>query len=259
MIAFIDTHCHLDTYEEQTKESFEALWAKMGSKPEAMIQVACDPKEFEYAKNISEKYKFIYAAYGIHPHHVESFTPEQEALLRVYLDHPKAIACGEFGLDYHYGASTKAAQRTLFEKQIEIGIEKKKPLVLHLREAENDSLSILKNAPIQNQKIHVHCFTGTPDFAEALLALSPNIYIGFTGIISFKNADNVREAAKIVPLNRVLLETDAPYLAPVPYRGKPAHSGMIPIIAEHLAQIKNISKEDLLIACRENTRFCYGI
>jgi TatD DNase family protein len=259
MNSFVDTHCHLDTYEEQTQESFESLWAKMEVKPEAMIQVACDPHEFEYAKIMSEKYDFIYAAYGVHPQYVDSYRPEHEELLKSYLVHPKAVACGEFGLDYHYGAESKEAQCLLFEKELEIGLQKGKPLVLHLREAEKDSLSILRNAPIQNHPIHVHCFTGTPAFAEALLKLSSSIYIGFTGIISFKNAENVRAAAKIVPLERLLLETDAPYLAPVPFRGKPAHSGMIPLIAEHLAQVKNITKEELLSLCRENTRQCYHI
>lgn len=190
---------------------------------------------------------------------MDSYRPEHEELLKSYLVHPKAVACGEFGLDYHYGAESKEAQCLLFEKELEIGLQKGKPLVLHLREAEKDSLSILRNAPIQNHPIHVHCFTGTPAFAEALLKLSSSIYIGFTGIISFKNAENVRAAAKIVPLERLLLETDAPYLAPVPFRGKPAHSGMIPLIAEHLAQVKNITKEELLSLCRENTRQCYHI
>lgn len=260
MNSFIDSHCHIDTYEEQAHESFEELWAKMESKPEAMIQVACDPQEFEFAKNISEKYDFIYAAYGIHPQYVKSYSAEQhDHLLKAYLKHPKAVACGEFGLDYHYGIDDHTEQCSLFEKQLEIGLQEQKTMVLHLREAEEDSLSILKNAPIQNQNIHVHCFTGTPDFAEALLSLSPNIYIGFTGIISFKNAENVREAAKRVPLEKLLLETDAPYLAPVPFRGKPAHSGMIPIIAEHLAQVKNVSRDELFQYCRNNTRNCYLI
>jgi TatD DNase family protein len=105
----------------------------------------------------------------------------------------------------------------------------------------------------------VHCFTGTPKFAEALLALDANIYIGFTGIITFKNAQNVRDAAALVPQDRMLLETDSPYMAPIPYRGKPCHSGHIPFIADKLAEVKGKPIEEIYRLCRENTRRCYGI
>ena len=108
-------------------------------------------------------------------------------------------------------------------------------------------------------KVHIHCFTGTPEFAASLLQLDAEIYIGFTGIITFKNAQNVRDAASLVPLDRMLLETDAPYMAPIPYRGKPCHSGYIPFIAQKLAEIKNMPVEEIYRHCRENTRNCYGI
>mgnify|MGYP002683077402 CR=1 FL=1 len=132
-------------------------------------------------------------------------------------------------------------------------VQKGKPLVLHLREAEEDSLSILRNAPIQNHPIHVHCFTGTPAFAEALLKLSSSIYIGFTGIISFKNAENVRAAAKIVPLERLLLETDAPYLTPTPHRGQRNEPKHIPVIADFIASkiqtdVKTIAQQTTMNA-----------
>jgi len=179
--------------------------------------------------------------------------------LRYYLGLSKTVACGEIGLDYHYEGPAHATQKIIFDRQLRIGLEMKKPIVLHLREADEDSLSILRKAPLSGAKIHVHCYTGSPEFVMELLQLPAQVFIGFTGIITFKNAQNVRDAAKIVPLHQLLLETDAPYLAPVPYTGKPAHSGMIPIIAEQIATIKEISLDNLMNACRENTRSFYGI
>ena len=257
--TFVDTHCHIDTYQEHTQESFESLWERIENKPERIIQVACDPNEFEFARQISKKHPFIYSSYGIHPHYVQNHKPEHLELLKKYLKDPKAVGIGEFGLDYYYGKENKKEQIALFKAQLEIALTLKKTIVLHLRDAEADSLEILNQYPLQKHKIDVHCYTSHPDFAKALLDYSPNLYIGFTGIITFKNAENVRESAKIVPLDKLLLETDAPYLAPVPYRGKPAHSGMIPHIAQTLAQIKNTSIENIFKHCRQNTENCYSI
>ena len=279
MTNFIDTHCHIDSYERHAGESFDVLLERFQTacftnerstakekaaaskiaQPEAFIHVACDPADFDRARELSEKYLFVYTAYGIHPEYVETETTEDEARMMEFLKHPKCVACGEFGLDYHYGAETKAAQVKLFERHLQLGLESGKPLVLHLREADEDALAVLRTASLHDRNIHVHCFTGTREFAEQLLALDANIYIGFTGIVTFNNAQNVRDAAAIVPITQMLLETDAPYMAPVPFRGKPCHSGYIPFIADKLAEIKNVPVEELYRHCRENTMKCYGI
>ena len=264
---FIDTHCHIDTYEEQSKKPFEALLARLDAgefqKPEAFVHVACNPADFEYARKLSERYPFIYTAYGIHPEYVLTETAEDETRLVEFLKHPKCIACGEFGLDYHYDMEHREEQLKLFERHLELGLKSGKPLVLHLREADEDALTVLRNANLKGKSVHVHCFTGAPEFVEQLLELgtdkSANLFVGFTGIITFKNAQNVRDAADRVPLDQLLLETDAPYLAPVPYRGKPCHSGYIPYIAEKLAEVKGVSVDEIYSRCRENTRKCYGI
>ena len=264
---FIDTHCHIDTYEEQAKEPFDSLLARLDAgefqKPEAFVHVACNPADFEYAKELSERYPFVYTAYGIHPEYVMTETAEDESRLLQYLKHPKCVACGEFGLDYHYDREHRDQQVELFARHMDIALESGKPLVLHLREADEDTIAVLKSKDIRGRNIHVHCFTGSPEFVEQLLDLgvsrNANLFVGFTGILTFKNAQNVRDAAAKVPLNQLLLETDAPYLAPVPHRGKPCHSGYIPYIAEALAQIKGISVDELYKICRENTRRCYGI
>ena len=264
---FVDTHCHIDSYERHADESFDALLARLhGSSddtniacPEAFINVACDPTDFEYARELSEKHPFVYAAYGIHPEYVLTETAEDEARMLEFLKHPKCVACGEFGLDYHYDLEHRAEQVKLFERHLELGIQSGKPLVLHLREADDDALSVLRNANLHNVNVHIHCFTGSPEFAEKLLALNANIFIGFTGIATFKNAQNVRDTAALTPVTQMLLETDAPYMAPVPYRGKPCHSGYIPYIAQQLAQTKNVPVDEIYRHCRENTRACYGI
>ncbi|MCQ2092099.1 MAG: TatD family hydrolase [Fibrobacter sp.] len=301
---FIDSHCHLDAYEEYSGEKLDDLFARLqaatdaaresqmrgdsvkdyaafpipdlssqkswsSSKsdapdpnvrmPEAFIHVACDPKDLARGVELIEKYPFVYGAFGIHPEYVSDTTPEDEARVAELLKHPKCVACGEIGLDYHYGADKKSEQCKLFERQLDIGITSGKPLVFHLREADDDALAILRNAPLHEKNIHVHCFTGTPEFVEELLALDANVFIGFTGIVTFKSAQNVRDAAALVPYNQILLETDSPYMAPVPHRGKTCHSGFIPYTAQMLADIKKIPVEELYRQCRENTLNCYFI
>lgn len=267
---FIDTHCHIDSYERHSGESLDSLLEQLASDtdpkvtlPEAFIHVACDPKDFEYARELSEKYPNIYAAYGIHPEYVLTETAEDEARMMEFLKHPKCVACGEFGLDYHYDLEHRAEQVKLLERHLQLGLESGKPLVLHLREADDDALAVLRNADLQAKNVHIHCFTGTPEFAGQLLELgaskNANFFVGFTGIVTFKNAQNVRDAAALVPLDQMLLETDSPYMAPIPYRGKNCHSGYIPYIAEKLAEVKNVSVEEIYKHCRENTRRCYGI
>ena len=263
---FVDTHCHIDSYERHSGESFDVLLERLAHDPDATVQapeayihVACDPADFECARELSEKYPNVYAAYGIHPEYVDTETPEDEARLLEFLAHPKCVACGEFGLDFHYGADSKAKQIELFERHLQIGIDSGKPIVLHLREADDESLDVLRRADLHGKKVHVHCFTGSPEYCQKLLELDAEIYVGFTGIVTFKNAQNVRDAAAIVPVAQMLLETDSPYMAPIPYRGKQCHSGYIPYIAQALATVKNMPVEEIYRLCRENTRRCYGI
>lgn len=290
---FIDSHCHLDAYEEFSHETLDTLFERLRKAseisakqdaekqkttpeepswnspknagedlirmPEAFINVSCNPEDYRRGKELSEKYPFVYAAYGIHPEYVSTETAEDEALLLEFLAHPKCVACGEFGLDYHYDLEHRHEQIKLFERHLELGIRSGKPLVLHLREADDDALAVLRAADLHNTKLHIHCFTGTPEFVEQLLALDAKIFIGFTGIVTFKTAQNVREAAAITPLSQMLLETDTPYMAPVPFRGKTCHPGYIPYTVNMLAYIKKVPVEEIYRHCRENTRNCYGI
>ncbi|MDD7297805.1 TatD family hydrolase [Fibrobacter intestinalis] len=256
---FVDSHCHMDSFTEKSGIDLDSWWNTVSPKPDAILHVACEKSGFDYAEKISRLYPNVYTAFGIHPQNADSYDAEtEECLMRLWAS-PKTVGIGEIGFDYHYETASRKKQREVFERQLEIGSPFHKVFVLHLREADDDSLNVLQHAHLQNATLHIHSCTASCRFVEAALQLPCRVYVGFTGILTFKNAESVREAASRVPLNRLLLETDSPYLAPVPFRGKPSHAGMIPQIGEVLAQVKNIPFEELMKQVRQNTRDCYGI
>ena len=256
---FVDSHCHMDSFTEKSGIDLDSWWNTVSPKPDAILHVACEKSGFDYAEKISRLYPNVYTAFGIHPQNADSYDAEtEECLMRLWAS-PKTVGIGEIGFDYHYETASRKKQREVFERQLEIGSPFHKVFVLHLREADDDSLNVLQHAHLQNATLHIHSCTASCRFVEAALQLPCRVYVGFTGILTFKNAESVREAASRVPLNRLLLETDSPYLAPVPFRGKPSHAGMIPQIGEVLAQVKNIPFEELMKQVRQNTRVCYGI
>ncbi|MCL2207292.1 MAG: TatD family hydrolase [Fibromonadales bacterium] len=252
MPFFIDTHCHIDTILEWNKDfSLE----QMEPAPEAIIHVACDPEDFNWGKEFLAKKEIngikLYGVFGVHPLVAENFSEDIEI--------PKALALGEIGLDYHYKGYSADLQKKVFLKQLEIGLKAGLPFVFHLREAENDAFEILRQIDSEDIKAHIHCYTGTPEFAQKVLSLKGNYFFGFTGAVTFDKTATIREAAASIPLNKILLETDAPYLAPVPFRGKTCTPAMIPQIAQVLAKVKEVSIDEIFKACRENTREMYGI
>jgi len=252
MPSFIDTHCHIDTILEKDNDfSFE----QMEPAPEAIVHVACDPEDFNWGKEFLAKKEIngvkLYGVFGVHPLVAEKFSENIEL--------PNGLAVGEIGLDYHYKGYSADLQKKVFLKQLEIGLKAGLPFVFHLREAEDDAFEILRQIDGEHIKAHIHCYTGTPEFAQKVLSLKGNYFFGFTGAVTFDKTATIREAAATIPLNKILLETDAPYLAPVPFRGKTCTPAMIPQIAQVLAKIKNVSTDDLFKACRENTREMYGI
>jgi len=255
----IDTHCHLEMIQEKAKLTDLAQLLEFCTPlPERMVHVACHPDVFEQAVAFMEDPR-IFATFGVHPHEASLYTPAVEADLLRHLKHPKAVALGEIGLDYHYDMSPREIQRTVFQRQLALALELNKPVVLHTRDAEEDTLQILSEAPLAGHKIHVHCYTGPLPFAEKLLALPAEIYFGFTGILTFKNADEIRAVAAAIPQNRILTETDSPFLAPIPFRGKTAHPGMIGIVLEAFAKVRGMSVQELEPVCRENARAFYGV
>ena len=275
---FIDTHCHLDSilaklgmpdfaafkarYLVSESSESQATPAPAHSAPYpafgGCITISCDPDSIGPALALMRN-DDVHGAFGIHPHDAKAYGPELEAKLIAAMADPKTVAWGEIGLDYHYNMSPPETQREVFARQIRLGVEHGKPLIIHTREAEADTLEVMLGETPPDWKIHVHCFTSSPDMAEKLLAAFPNLCLGFTGIVTFKNAQELQAVAKATPLERLLLETDGPYLAPIPFRGKPAHPGHIPYIAMKIAELKGVEVGAVYAAARGNTRRIYGI
>ena len=258
-VPFLDTHCHLDqildrlgvaSYSEFRSRFLPADYA-------GCLTIACDPEAFEPTKALLEN-EVVYASFGVHPHDAEKYTPEVESRLLECLALPKTLACGEMGLDYHYDHSPRDVQKRVFARQIEIAVEAKKPLVIHTREAEADTLALMRERVPRDWPVHVHCFTSSGALAESLLADFSNLCIGFTGIITFKNAADLRETVRRVPKERILVETDGPWLAPEPHRGKPAHPGYIPLVLAKLAELKGVTTDDMTRITNENAVKIYG-
>ncbi|MCL1957274.1 MAG: TatD family hydrolase [Fibromonadales bacterium] len=262
-MSFIDTHCHIDTILERTGETAEALFEQLNPAPEAIVHIACDPDDFEWGKEFLQKKALngikIYGAFGVHPLAAELFNQKAEEGILEGLKLPNVLAFGEIGLDYHYEKYNADMQKKVFLRQLEMGLELKSNFVFHLREAEDDAFEILQKIDGENIKAHIHCYTGTAEFAKKVLSLKGTYFFGFTGAVTFDKTITIKEAAKAIPANRILLETDAPYLAPVPFRGKTCTPAMIPNIAQVLSNIKEIPLDDLFKICRENTNKMYGI
>jgi len=263
MPGFIDTHCHIDTILEKTGGTVEALFEQIDPAPEAIVHIACDPKDFNWGKEFLLRKNIngvqIYGAFGVHPLNADKFDEQAAAEIVEYLKLPNSLALGEIGLDYHYPGYSSELQKKVFLKQLEMGLELNKPFVFHLREADDDAFEILQKIDSEKIKAHIHCYTGSAGFAQKVLGLKGTYFFGFTGAVTFNKTATIREAAVAIPLNRILLETDAPYLAPVPFRGKVCTPAMIPNTAQVLASVKNVLLDDLFKACRENTAKMYGI
>ena len=207
------------------------------------------------ALELSEKYSFVYAAVGWHPHEAKSFTDESEALIRKWCERPKVRAIGEIGLDFYYDLSERNVQREVFIRQMELARELKKPVVIHDREAHAECMEIIRK--YSDVKGVFHCYSGSAEMAKEILSLG--WYLGFTGAITFKNARKALEVIEMCPDDRILIETDCPYLAPVPHRGERNDSRLLPFMAQKVAEIKKISVEEAAEMTRLNGQRFFGI
>ena len=306
-LTYVDTHCHLDlifdkmnqprpprkgepprapdpevdyrVWRDAVRASESTPEGFLGATLEACLTVACSSRAHARVDRLlDERHDGIFAAYGCHPLSAAEWTrPELNLpdLIRARVrDHPRVVAVGECGLDYHaprpvdrvvdpdYVAgvddATKDAQRRAFVDQMALATELGAPIVVHTRDAEEDTLALMTAHLPADARVHVHCFTSAPWLAEALLERFPNLCLGFTGAVTFKKAEEVREAARVTPLDRILLETDGPYMAPVPRRGEIAHPGLVPHIAKVIADVKGVTVEEVFAATREATRRTYG-
>lgn len=247
----VDSHCHLN--DPKLKERLpNVLESARQHDIGVMLTISTALNEAAELESISEAHNNIYHTIGVHPHEVDTHgVPETSTLLKL-LDHKKAVGIGETGLDYYYEHSHRENQKESFRRHIHAMKETGLPLIIHARDAEEDILSILKEEKVDqtNKPGVIHCFSGTRHFAEETLELG--FYISFSGILTFKNAEDLRETAKIVPLDRLLVETDAPYLAPIPHRGKCNEPAYVVHTAEKLAELKDLSLKEVARITTEN-------
>lgn len=253
MENIFDTHAHYD--DEAFDEDREILLSSLkGRGVSLVIDCGCDAASSKKAIELSDKYDFIYAAVGIHPHEAEEADENDLNEIRRLLKHKKAVAIGEIGLDYHYDFSPRELQKEYFEKQIVLAKELDMPIIVHDREAHEDTLALLRK---YKPKGVLHCFSGSVESAKEIISLG--MYIGLGGAVTFKNARKPLEVAEFVPLDRLLLETDAPYMTPVPFRGKRNDSSLIPYTAIKIAEVKGLDPQTVVNAANENGKRLFGI
>jgi TatD DNase family protein len=239
----IETHCHLDYLDDESLASTLAQSAAVGI--ERIITIAVAPGNLGRVLELTRAAANIWGTQGIHPHEAASYDDQVEALVRAQAADERILAIGEIGLDYHYDHADRSVQRTVFERQLQLAADLDMPVVIHTREADEDTRDILRAfSPLLRRKGVLHSFTSGPALAEFCLA--EGFMLGFNGIATFNRADNVRAVIALTPLAQILLETDAPYLTPVPYRGRPNAPFYLPLVAEKVAQVKQIEVETML-------------
>jgi TatD DNase family protein len=250
-VNLTDSHCHLDN--EQFQEDREAVIARArAAGVDCMMAIGTGdgPPDLEAGIRLADRYPFIYATVAVHPHEASKATDETFASMRGLAQHPKVLAIGEMGLDYHYDFSPRDVQRVVFERQLDLAAEASKPIVIHTREAWADTLEVLRTR-WRGEGI-MHCFTGDED--QAREALDLGFYLSFGGVLTFPKAESVRQAARIAPEDRILIETDCPFLAPVPRRGKRNEPAFIVETAARLAEVRGCAPETIAEQTTRNFR-----
>lgn len=249
----IDSHCHLDRLKLEAYDGdlARAIQAAEARGVTGFLCVAIDLEHLPELLSIADAYPQVHVSVGVHPLEDKEIHLDSQTLLH-WAQHPKVVAIGETGLDYYYGKDHIALQKKHFCAHIEAARACRKPLIVHSRDAKEDTLDYLRQYADLEVGGVMHCFTGDWEMAQACLDL--NFYISLSGIVTFKNADTLREVACKVPLERLLIETDAPYLAPVPYRGKPNEPKFLPEVAQCIADLRSISLAELAEATCSNYR-----
>ncbi|HKQ92530.1 MAG TPA: TatD family hydrolase [Blastocatellia bacterium] len=260
---FVDSHAHLDV------PNYDADRAEVISRARqsgvGLILEICGSDvakgSLEVGLKLAEEYPFIYAAVGVHPHEARLYDEALERKLLAMSDHEKVIGWGEIGLDYHYDHSPRDAQRRVFSRQLQLALERRLPAIIHTREAEDDTIQILREdwADAGGDAVGgiIHCFTGTQKLADAAIELG--FHISFSGVLTFKNAGGLREVARSVPMERLLVETDCPYLAPLPHRGKRNEPAFVLETAAKLAELKSVGVEEIASATCGNFKRLFNL
>jgi TatD DNase family protein len=255
---FVDSHCHLDRLNLKPYQGSLALALEKAREHQVskMLCVGIDLEHFSEVLQIAESYANVYASVGVHPSHNEGEDPSPERLIELSR-HPKVIAIGETGLDYYYGKDNKDVQKARFIAHLQAAEMTGLPVIIHTRDAREDTIDLMKTYASRQAAGVMHCFTESQAVADAALEL--NFYISFSGIITFKNADELRAVVRHVPIERMLIETDSPYLAPVPYRGKSNEPAFVGEVARQVALIKNLSVEEVARITSDNFTRLFGV
>ncbi|MDQ0187991.1 TatD family hydrolase [Cytobacillus sp. FSL R5-0569] len=251
-----DTHVHLNA-EQYDEDLEEVIKRAREAGVEKMVVVGFDRPTIERAMELIEQYDFLYASIGWHPVDAIDMTEGDLIWIEELSKHPKVVAIGEMGLDYHWDKSPKDVQKDVFRQQIQLAKKVKLPIVIHNREATADIVEILKEENAAEVGGIMHCFSGSPETAKECIDM--NFYISLGGPVTFKNARKPKEVAAEIPLEKLLIETDCPYLAPHPFRGKRNEPSYVKLVCEQIAEIKNIPVEEVAAITTENAKKLFAI
>ena len=245
----IDSHCHLD-HEPLLSDLSNVLVRSKKVGIEKLLTISTSFESFSRVKDLVKKDEMIFGTIGIHPHETSTNIITSKQIIENLNENPRIIGIGETGLDFYYNNSEKDRQITSFKEHIEASIESNTPLIVHSRDAEKETFDILNEYKDEKLKILMHCFTGSKEFSKKLMTL--NSFFSASGIITFKNSLDLQDTFKSIPIDNILIETDSPFLAPVPKRGKKNEPSFIDFTATKLAEIKDIPKEELIKKTTEN-------
>lgn len=244
-----ETHAHYDD-EKFDEDRAELLSSMQENGIGRIINVSANLESLENTRKLMEAYPFIYGAFGLHPDEVGDLNEDVMARMRELCRMEKAVAVGEIGLDYYWDKENHEKQQYWFRRQIALAREEKLPMIIHSREAAADTLRVMKEEKSEEIGGVIHCFSYSAEMAEESLKMG--FYLGIGGVVTFKNAKKIKEVVQMAPMERILLETDSPYLAPVPYRGKRNSSLYLPYVVREIAEIKGISEEEVIEMTEKN-------
>ena len=244
-----ETHAHYDD-EKFDEDRAELLSSMQENGIGRIINVSANLESLENTRKLMEQYPFIYGAFGLHPDEVGDLNEDVMERMRGLCRLEKAVAVGEIGLDYYWDKENHEKQQYWFRRQIALAREEKLPMIIHSREAAADTLRVMKEEKSEEIGGVIHCFSYSAEMAEEYLKMG--FYLGIGGVVTFKNAKKIKEVVQMAPMERILLETDSPYLAPVPYRGKRNSSLYLPYVVREIAEIKGISEEEVIEMTEKN-------
>jgi TatD DNase family protein len=255
-LRLIDTHAHLD-FEDYDSDRFEVLKRAAAAGVEKIVNVGADLAGSQRSVKLAQQYNELYAVVGIHPHAADTVNSDVLANLTQLAEQSVVKGIGEIGLDFYYDNSPREIQQVAFKKQLQLAQKIDLPVIIHSREAAEETLALLSEVGDFKEKLIFHCYSYGPDYIEELI--KRDYYIAFGGMLTFKNAESVRQALKKVPLNRLLLETDSPYLTPVPYRGQRNEPAYVKQVAEQAAQLKELPLAELADLTTANAKRIYKL